>query len=696
MKSLARSKPLLNKLLTAGFALAIFGGAHLRTANAQSLTLSFRFDDGTANPAVDYATLATSKTITSANSGQTFTIDIFATVTGTGGTTQTRLGLQSIEYRALISSTNNNAFSTGSGVGQTGTTGGQYSDAGGTNPPYNTPPGATGPWGFFNALTTNGGTGWASSSSGTIGDFGTTTNGTNQVGPTSGVKGFGGASGASSTSALAAESDLTNYETSTATDIAAINVAGANSTTFVLAQFQFKIGNVSAGGGKTTLLPALPLLSNPSTTIATYKITAATPINSSGLLPYNIDSTGVSFVAPAAAGTTISVTPPTDVASVLKGGSLSLSKTLNNTGSTGLNGGDYTFSASGGTNITYGAANPATATTPIAAGGNQAFGFNTQTAPFAGGTPIGIATVTFTAADSGGGKITNSPQTATTSLNVGGAIADNSNQPGVYGPQISAVVGPSGSYTGLESAVVALQGSGGSNAAVVPFASPWLGGDAKIMAGSSSSATARTVSMQWRTRLVGAPTGGQLDETHGGPGSALQAVHSTTGLVSDVVNLTGLELSGQPVPGPTDPFVMDMTYNPGLLPKHGSVEAGLAANKLIYMVSPSPGPDNGTSQYLNTVALNTGNTVTSPLDPNYGAVSSWNAYATAKFGTTNPTAAQLAGDMGAWGVDTGAHEVWAIVDHNSTFAVVPEPATILLAGLGLLGLFGLRRAKKTA
>jgi hypothetical protein len=175
----------------------------------------------------------------------------------------------------------------------------------------------------------------------------------------------------------------------------------------------------------------------------------------------------------------------------------------------------------------------------------------------------------------------------------------------------------------------------------------------------------------------------------------LQATTSTTGLISNVVNLTGLELSGQPAPGPTDPFVLDMTYNPALLPKHGSVEAGLAQNKLIYMVSPAPGPDDGHSQYVNTVALNSGNVVTNPLSPDYGAVSSWNNYAMAKFGTTNPTSAQLAGDMGAWGTDTNAHEVWAIVNHNSTFAVVPEPSSIVIAlGFASVGLIGMIRHRR--
>jgi hypothetical protein len=38
--------------------------------------------------------------------------------------------------------------------------------------------------------------------------------------------------------------------------------------------------------------------------------------------------------------------------------------------------------------------------------------------------------------------------------------------------------------------------------------------------------------------------------------------------------------------------------------------------------------------------------------------------------------------VGRWGVDLARHAVWAVLDHNSEFAVVPEPAaiTVMLAG----------------
>jgi hypothetical protein len=50
--------------------------------------------------------------------------------------------------------------------------------------------------------------------------------------------------------------------------------------------------------------------------------------------------------------------------------------------------------------------------------------------------------------------------------------------------------------------------------------------------------------------------------------------------------------------------------------------------------------------------------------------------------------------LGSWGRDPASQTVWAVVDHNSEFTViaVPEPGTLLAAGLALAALIRARRA----
>ena len=54
--------------------------------------------------------------------------------------------------------------------------------------------------------------------------------------------------------------------------------------------------------------------------------------------------------------------------------------------------------------------------------------------------------------------------------------------------------------------------------------------------------------------------------------------------------------------------------------------------------------------------------------------------------------AWVRGDMtlGDWGVSTADHTVWAVLDHNSQFAVVPEPSTLALLAAAAMAVVGCR------
>jgi hypothetical protein len=226
---------------------------------------------------------------------------------------------------------------------------------------------------------------------------------------------------------------------------------------------------------------------------------------------------------------------------------------------------------------------------------------------------------------------------------VGRATADKSNSMTTFGPELSADVANGASYANLESTVTGTTGSGGA---------PMVGSTAKILSGTNNQGVDTVVVMSWRTRTQG--------ETRRSAQRPPLPAHAN-GLLSDVVNLTGTD---------DDTFVLQMDYDPSLI-AGGFTEHYLASNQWIYLAWLNPnGAGPGVALWENAVKGNAGGTET------FVGVRDW----------------QVSDGLGSWGVNDTTHTAWAVVNHNSKFGVVPEPATLSLLALG--GLAMIRRKRK--
>ena len=116
-----------------------------------------------------------------------------------------------------------------------------------------------------------------------------------------------------------------------------------------------------------------------------------------------------------------------------------------------------------------------------------------------------------------------------------------------------------------------------------------------------------------------------------------------------------------------DPFALAMTFGGGVSQPYVSWWNG--------------------SQWVNAVDGNTGNNAQAAQMGWSGSFSAFQSL----YGTN------LSAYMGAWGLDSGSHQVWAVLNHNSEFAVsgaVPEPSSLIVLGSGLMALGGVVRRRK--
>jgi hypothetical protein len=118
-------------------------------------------------------------------------------------------------------------------------------------------------------------------------------------------------------------------------------------------------------------------------------------------------------------------------------------------------------------------------------------------------------------------------------------------------------------------------------------------------------------------------------------------------LISDIANFASTG---------TDTFVLQLSYNPASLGATANVNS-------LFLAWLNP----ATNTWQNAVLGNTGKSVPQQI-----------------IGAYNPATDFVLGD---YGIDSVDDRVWAVIDHNSEFAVsVPEPGTWALLGLGALAL----------
>ena len=209
----------------------------------------------------------------------------------------------------------------------------------------------------------------------------------------------------------------------------------------------------------------------------------------------------------------------------------------------------------------------------------------------------------------------------------------------------AAVFTLSGTGTVVDSAldeimVIGVVQEGDSYAGIKSQSGGGFGTGLELLGGSNDNSAKEVITTKWRARTT--------DEENL--------------LISDVVDLDGID---------GDTFVLQMSYDQDTLWRlcgftSEPEEEAFAAGGWIYIV-------------LNLGTYESPNWVHPGTHPG-PIIGGWDA----KGGPM---------DMGKWGVDTENNLAWLVTNHNSEFAVTPEPGTLGLLALGAIGILMRRRRR---
>jgi len=249
-----------------------------------------------------------------------------------------------------------------------------------------------------------------------------------------------------------------------------------------------------------------------------------------------------------------------------------------------------------------------------------------------------------------------------------------------FGPPVQAVVTDGGSYAGIGSVVVGLDDPDNRGVKGVDF----VGSSMVLNDGLNPTGSDTTISMAWRTRTMlemdGRPFGGYswegtgVTQYHDG---RMAVSFDSYGIAGDVVNLT--------VPGL---YVLTMDYDPEqlILDEDHWDEAYLDSLNFIYLgwLDQSGEGLNGMDEWKRAVEGNS--TTGSKAVENYKG-----SYEQFK---REQQDFSLVDYLGSYGSDIETHTTWAILDHNSQFASIPEPTTAGLLILGLMSVTIRRRGRR--